>query len=515
MSACVHTPESRASSLTADKLRKRYIIALSLIALLTIASQGVIQWLISDQEFDSRVVNIAGRQRMLSQKITKTAFYVGGATDADSAAAYRDQIGQAAALWERSHLGLQHGDAELGLPGRNSGEVSTLFRSIEPYHQAMLSAAKSLLAASGQGRPIAQYLEALRENEPFFLEGMDEIVFRYDQEAKHKVALARWLELGLMIITLLVLALEAVFIFAPVVRRIRGDMRTLEKKEQDMSRLFSVSPTAMLLIDNRDFTIRHANEKATELLGIPAALLSGKSLFAYLDKQFDINELFFKKISHNEFLNDYEIVLISVQNAIINALVSVREIHFADQDVFVLGITNISELKKAQESLEYFATYDEMTGLVNRRTGLMILESEMARCRRDHGELTVCFADLDGLKTTNDQFGHAAGDWLLQTAARAFTRTIRAGDVAVRLGGDEFLLIFHNCPKQETENLLARIEDFLVRAGQQENKPFPLGVSFGVTAYAPDRHGTADDLIAEADALMYQVKQERKRKKTG
>lgn len=58
--------------ISADQLRRRYIVALTLITLLTILSQAVVQYLISDQEYDSRVVNIAGRQRMLSQRITKT-----------------------------------------------------------------------------------------------------------------------------------------------------------------------------------------------------------------------------------------------------------------------------------------------------------------------------------------------------------------------------------------------------------------------------------------------------------
>ncbi len=236
------------AALTADQLRRRYITALSLIALLTIASQIVMQYLISDQAYDSRVVNIAGRQRMLSQKITKTACYLANARTPETATSDRRRLEEALALWERSHHGLLRGDTELGLPGKNSEDVITLYNRIDPHHQAIVAATRNLLAASAQGLSVDQDIQRIREHEPSFLQGMDEIVFRYDQEAKDKVAIARWLELALMTLTLLVLTLEALFIFAPVTRRVRQDMLALEQKEEDMRRLFSVSPSALLLV---------------------------------------------------------------------------------------------------------------------------------------------------------------------------------------------------------------------------------------------------------------------------
>ena len=503
-----------AASFSADQLRRRYIIALSLIALLTVVSQLVVQFLISDQEYDSRVINIAGRQRMLSQKITKTSLYVANAQfaePAEVAAAYRRQLDDILALWERSHLGLQRGDSELGLPGKNSLEVSALFLRIEPHHRAIVTATKHLLVASAQKQSIDQDIRTIRNNEPVFLQGMDEIVFRYDLEAKHKVVIARWLELGLMVLTLLVLALEAMFIFAPVTRRIRADMRTLEKKEEDMSDLFAANPSAMLLVDVKEQVIVKANQKAADLLEIPEEQLAKSPLRSYIDPKLEPNRLFYEKIAHKERLDDYEIVLLAVKGSVINALVSVRELQFSGRDVFVLGITNISELKKAHLTLEHFATFDEMTGLINRRTGLMLLTNEMARSRRDHRQLTICFADLDGLKTTNDRYGHAEGDWMLRTTADVLNKSIRAGDIAVRMGGDEFLLIFHDCLAADASQLLARVEDRMAAIRIQENKPFAMGLSYGVTAFDATRHSTPEELIAEADSLMYKAKQERKK----
>ena len=500
---------------TANQLRNRYIVALSVIALLTIFSQIVVQFLISDQEYDSRIINISGRQRMLSQKITKTSLYIARAETKELSEPYRQQLAGILTLWESSHRGLQHGDSELGLPGRNSEEVLALFARIEPDHRAMIAATQHLLAASVQGASIDQAIRQLREHEAAFLKGMDEIVFLYDKDAKRKVAIARWLELGLMALTLAVLGLEAMFIFAPVTRRIRQDMQALENKTEDMSRLFSANPSAMLLVDNKDLTILDANQKASNLIGIDREVVAKGNLRDYLDPSHETNRLFLEKIVANESLNDYEVVVvIGARNTVVNGLVSVREINFGGREVLAIGITNISELRKAQQTLERHATFDDMTGLVNRRTGLLLLDKAMARFPRDQRELTICFADLDGLKTTNDRFGHAEGDWLLRATSDVFKASIRASDIAIRLGGDEFLLILHDCTTAAAGRFLSRIEDRLAAISAEENKPFQMGISYGLTTYDPVRHPTPDDLIAEADALMYKAKQNKKQQIT-
>ena len=216
------------SGFSARRFRCRYVVALSLIALLTLLSQWVIQSSIADQEHDSRIVNLAGRQRMLSQKIAKISFYLAGEENPSWRKEYLAKLEEALALWERSHAGLQHGDADLGLPGQNSTEVVTLFRSIESAHLAMVAAARHILSAPDDMAGLQQAAQRIRDAEPSFLAGMDEIVFRFDAEAKSRVKFVRHLETGLTVLILLVLALEAQFIFAPAVRRLRLDMRTLE-----------------------------------------------------------------------------------------------------------------------------------------------------------------------------------------------------------------------------------------------------------------------------------------------
>lgn len=485
-------------------------MALLLIAILTIASQIVVQFLIADQAYDSRVVNIAGRQRMLSQEITKLGYSIANAESATTASGFRKELEDALNLWQRSHTGLLRGDATMGLPGKNSREVIDLFARIQPRHEAMLDAARTILSASANPALMAQAIDRLREHEGPFLRGMNDIAFRYDGEANAKVGFARWLEIGLMSITLLVLALEAKFIFAPAARRIQHDMQELADRDTDLERLFSVSPTALLMLDIDSLAILRANTKTTDLLGHSVEEITRANLRSYLDEDYPTNRHFLEKIARRETLNEYEVILLDSRRSLFETLVSIREVSFCGQSVFVLGITNISELKKAQKTLEHLATFDELSGLMNRRTGLMMLEKAMARIRRDGGQLVVCFADIDGLKTANDGFGHAEGDWLIRTAAEVLTSVIRASDVAVRLGGDEFLILLHDCLLDEAASLIFRAEKRLAEIEKADGKPFPMRFSHGVVAYDPGKHATSADLIADADGLMYRTKQERR-----
>lgn len=498
-------------SLHARQLRFRYLVALSLIAALTILSQIVVQYLIADQEYDSRVVNIAGRQRMLSQKITKTVCYLIEESNREKADATRGQLGAALDLWERSHRGLQQGDEKLGLPGHNSKDVTALFGEIEPRYRAMVAAVKSILSPLSEKAEMAAALAVIRQNEPEFLKGMDAIVFKYDSEAKSKVTFARWLELALMIVTLAVLVLEARLIFAPAVRQIQRDMSELEARETDLKNLFAASPTAMLLADSSNLTILMANQKACEMIGAPLDDLESQSLGEYVDSQHQVNRDFLGRLLDGHTINEYEVVLLDANRSVIEALASVRKTLFARQEVYIVGITNISELKKAQQTLKYYATFDELTGLVNRRTGLTVLEKMVAQASRENRALAVAFADLDGLKAANDHHGHKEGDWLIRAASEVLMNSMRKGDVAARLGGDEFLIILHDSTADGAAVFAQRVDAALAELQSHHGKSYPISISMGIVAYDRNCHATALELLAEADKLMYENKQRKKR----
>jgi nitrate/nitrite-specific signal transduction histidine kinase len=209
-----------------------YITALSTVALLALIGQVVIQSALQQQSSDALVINVAGRQRMLSQRLSKAALALDVFTDAALRQQNVDELRAVVVLWQRSQEGLQHGDAALGLPGNNSEAVRRLFALIDPNYKAMLQAANGLIAVITRNRlapgaellPFIQTILAAQSN---FLVGMDRIVLQYQQEAQDHVLRMKQIEVALFSLTLVVLLLEGVFVFRPAAQRIQQTLTDL------------------------------------------------------------------------------------------------------------------------------------------------------------------------------------------------------------------------------------------------------------------------------------------------
>src|SRR5688572_18792572 len=129
-----------------SKLGMWYILALSVIATVSIVGQFLIQHHLESQTSDSRVVNLAGTQRYKSQWIVKMSMLL--YTDLDHKH-FPDKIGTLQQLleeWKRGHLGLQHGDEELKLPGENSEQIKAMFGDLDPYFQNVYNSAQQIIS---------------------------------------------------------------------------------------------------------------------------------------------------------------------------------------------------------------------------------------------------------------------------------------------------------------------------------------------------------------------------------
>jgi signal transduction histidine kinase len=203
-------------------LQLRYILALSIIAILTLVSQVIIQYTIYKGSDDSRIVNIAGRQRMLSQRISKTALAIKFSKDVKDRIKYQYEMKKSAGIWKQSHNGLIFGDTTLGLPGKNSDKVKSMFESLEIKYKEIIKSVDSIQTIKFDKQNdktenlLDNSIQAILKYEPNFLKEMDAIVFQYDAEAKGKISIIRYLEIGILIITFIVLFLEAAFIFRPL-----------------------------------------------------------------------------------------------------------------------------------------------------------------------------------------------------------------------------------------------------------------------------------------------------------
>lgn len=162
----------------------------------------------------------------------------------------------------------------------------------------------------------------------------------------------------------------------------------------------------------------------------------------------------------------------------------------------------VIEMKRRIDELEQLADTDTLTPLPNRRAFLRRLESVMRYAERHGTPVAIVFIDLDGLKRINDEYGHHAGDIVLQHVARQLSASLRVTDMVARIGGDEFGLILDHLEESNAStkamSLMQMIAATPVDIGSVE---ISVSVTAGVAALKPN--DSLDSLIARADDAMY------------
>ncbi|HUE96593.1 MAG TPA: EAL domain-containing protein, partial [Longimicrobiaceae bacterium] len=176
----------------------------------------------------------------------------------------------------------------------------------------------------------------------------------------------------------------------------------------------------------------------------------------------------------------------------------------------LLGVTisarNIADRKRAEQELHTLATTDTLTGLLNRRQFMLMLDQAVKLAARRRTQGTLVYLDLDGFKYVNDTHGHTAGDDLLVAVGKALRASVRTSDVVARTGGDEFVVILHDAPPDEglrkATQLVKAVSDTAVMVGSEK---VSASCSAGVVGF-PIAETSADDLVAFADLAMYRAK---------
>ena len=202
----------------------RYVAALGTIALLVLIGHGAVDVVLDSQADDAHVVNIAGRQRMLSQRIVKSALAMQAAGGVETRAKHQAALAEALDLWTRSGRGLRFGDADMDLPGGVSDAVAVGFDSIEAPFAAMQRAAGVLLDSDASPDRQRRAVQTLQANEEAFLAGMNGLVFRLADEASGRVSTMRSVSLMLLLLTLATLVAEGLYVFRPAARSVRRSL---------------------------------------------------------------------------------------------------------------------------------------------------------------------------------------------------------------------------------------------------------------------------------------------------
>jgi two-component system, cell cycle response regulator len=191
----------------------------------------------------------------------------------------------------------------------------------------------------------------------------------------------------------------------------------------------------------------------------------------------------------------------------LGALVVLFNLYTIYQQVLIKRLRRqLAEKQHHSILLRELAMIDALTGLYNRRFAEQRLVAEVARSARKGHPLTIVLLDLDEFKYINDTYGHPAGDLVLQEFAAALNRAIRGGDLAVRMGGDEFLLILPECNHAQLQLVLNRLGPLEVT---WEGRKFPIKYSTGWKEYVSGDQ--PEGMLAAADHALYTNKRAAKK----
>ena len=300
----------------------------------------------------------------------------------------------------------------------------------------------------------------------------------------------------------------------------------------ELQQLFAQAPVGIGVFDH-EFRCRDVNGRFAELTGLARAEHPGKTLFDIVPAQTPQLLPLFQQLRQGPPRCTFEVEMVGLSRAASPARWQVSVSSVLDEDGSFSGIFLVMResaqtgphldapaspglqemthrhalrLYQAEARLQHLSYYDPLTDLGNRHLLQERLTLEIETARVNHHVLALLFIDLDGFKLINDNLGHSAGDLLLKLSADRIRHCLRPGDIAIRLGADEFLVLLPAI--RDTQDLLGLIEGLQRRLHDPADiaqERVRLSASIGISLY-PEHGQTPDSLISAADNAMHEAK---------
>ncbi|WKL49950.1 type IV pili methyl-accepting chemotaxis transducer N-terminal domain-containing protein [Flavobacterium pectinovorum] len=369
--------QETADKITFKNLRRLYFFALLTIAVTIIVSQVLVQYNLNQQLSDSKIINISGKQRMLSQKIVKEVLILHYVADTVSSKQI-SHLKNVLSLWKNTQNSLENGNDSLAFPKEKSETLAKLYIEVKPNFSKIAETTDLLLLNLAQKNKIAdnqKLVEIILKNEGVFLSKMNQIVTQYDLEAHEKVTEQRRIEYWIFGFTLLILLLEFFFIFKPTnkkIERLIAKLLSSEKKalklaydteiiseikENSVKELkslnYAMENTLLYCRIAPDGSIIHIGEKFAKLLNY-TKFSSNKKFSEVLTtdekEQLNIDRIIFEK--HRSGWQG-EIKIINKEAQTIWLDLSMVPVTIKKDELELLIVCfNITERKKAQREVE-------------------------------------------------------------------------------------------------------------------------------------------------------------------
>ena len=439
---------------------------------------------------DALIINLAGRQRMLSQRMTQTVFQIdiNRLQDEDSQALLNQFLG-VHELFSQTLKGFEEGgvvrDAELKQVVIEPIALDDVRVAIDEANLLLApisSAVEALDGSANRAESLTQLRRLLAADNDQLLRLMNEITVSVEKSSRAQTERLRLIQS----ITFLLAMLN----FAYIIKLFRDGVRHTAEIVDTLKELLQGTNAAMVVFDQHDL-VTMVNRSASELYGCSESSLLGKGYAELFDTE---GEDTFARSPINGLKTPVER--------------HERVLSRDGQDLRVVTLVDISQYLEVQRTLERAATRDPLTGLFNRSALNHELPLKVESAKQDNSRFACVFVDLDGFKAINDTLGHDAGDQLLVAIAKRLKGILRDTDRAYRFGGDEFIVLVDLHDGQTIAPILDRIYSLAAASFQLEgHSDVMLGLSAGAAIY-PDDAQSSVELLSLSDKLMYHQKRQ-------
>lgn len=475
-----------------SKKSSSILMPVILFIILDSVALGLNFWISAKLRESAVAINLSGRQRMLSQRMTKSLLVLNVSVDEDQKQAAFQEFASTVTIFSETLTGFLEGGMTISgdgnplflQPNREQTSRSITLTSAQLWTQIL----QRLAPVLENGRKVAASdlnlaLNTMLTQNQALLKLMNDLTTTLEKNATQDIAYLRIIQACLLVMALL----NFIFIFI----RLSTQFKQAQNNILALQNIIDSIETGVILFDSHK-RVHSGNKAASQLFGYGNQRLVGMHMSQLI------------LADENRFQG------VRKDNSRFSVKIDTQTLFELNHTINLCTITDISEHERKEQALIALAFHDYLTGLPNRNLLLERLNQELLHARRESTFLAILFIDLDGFKAVNDGMGHDAGDQLLQQVGKRFIKCCREVDTVARLGGDEFVFVLTSL---HSTNTIKQIASHILKSINQpfiiDDQSVTIGTSIGIAVY-PDDHYDAQTLIAFADKAMYAAKQKGK-----
>lgn len=279
----------------------------------------------------------------------------------------------------------------------------------------------------------------------------------------------------------------------------------LKEDKGTFLKLFEINPFPLIICNFQDGKIRYANQRAILFYDIKKEQLADLNHKDIYKNESDVN-IIGELLKTNKAVNNYIVEQKTFSGAVKRLIVNYELIDYFGEQSILMGVADIAEIKRIEQELTMHANVDCLTSVFNRRSGMELVKKKYERARQEKEGFTLCFIDIDNLKTVNDKFGHLEGDAFIIEVCKVIKEEIRSKGFIFRYGGDEFMILFDSDEEAEINNVCRKIAQRFEALNKNNFKPYLINASIGTFSYKPEMDLSLEQIIEIVDRDMYHNK---------